>query len=76
MVFVTLKMKNLHDNIISHHTVRNKKMFGKSFCFACISASENDKILIFFSKDAPSKALQKLYEQIPIGKQKSLRNIF
>ncbi len=51
-------------------------MFGKLFCFACISAWENDKILIFFSKDAPSKAIQKLYEQIPIWKQKSLPKIF
>jgi hypothetical protein len=32
--------------------------------------------LISFSKDAPSKALQKLYEQILIAKQKNLPNIF
>jgi len=41
--------------------------------FANISEQTNNKILIFFSKDAPPKAL---YEQIPIGKQKSLPNIF
>jgi hypothetical protein len=42
------------------------KMFERLFCFAYISAWENDKILIFLLKDAPWKALQKLYKQISI----------
>ena len=40
----------------------------KTFFSGYISAWENDNILIFLVKDAPWKALQKLYEQIPIAK--------
>ena len=76
MVSSTLKMRNLHDRTTSHHIERNKKMFGRPFSFACISTWENDKILICFSKDAPLKALQKLYWCIPIGKQISVSNLF
>ncbi len=55
---------------------RIKKIFGRLFSFVIISARKNHSTLVFFSENAPSKALQKLYEQIPITKQKSLRNIF
>jgi hypothetical protein len=40
-----------------------------------ISAQTNDKILIFFSEDPPWKALQKLYEQIPIDSSIHLSKI-
>ncbi len=50
MVSATLKMKNLYDITTFHHIGRNKNMFERPFCFACISAWENDKILIFFQK--------------------------
>ncbi len=43
--------------------------------FMNISAQTNDKILIFFSEDPPWKALQKLYEQIPIDSSIHLSNI-
>jgi hypothetical protein len=38
-------------------------MLGRRFCLAW----ENDKILVFLLKDAPWKALHKLYEEIPIN---------
>jgi hypothetical protein len=40
------------------------------FHFAYISTLETDKDLIFFQKDAPWKALHKLYEQIHIQRRK------
>jgi hypothetical protein len=33
MVSTILKMKNLHSSTASHYIVRNKKMFGRPFCF-------------------------------------------
>jgi hypothetical protein len=43
-------------------------MFERHFYFARVSASENESVLVIFSKDAPSKALQKLDECISIAK--------
>jgi hypothetical protein len=54
-------MKKQHDSALSHCIEHNKNVW-KTFYLTW----ENDKILIFLLKDAPSKALQKLYEQIPI----------
>ncbi len=33
MVSTVLKMKNLYSSTASHYIVRNKKMFGRPFCF-------------------------------------------
>ena len=54
-------MKKQHDSAMSHCIEHNNNVW-KAFYLA----SENDKILIFLLKDALRKALQKLYEQIPI----------
>jgi len=43
------------------------KMFKKVLCFAYISTSENNKILIFILTDAPFKALHKQYKKYPIA---------
>jgi len=43
---------------------KQPKMFTNISYFFNISAWENDKILIFFAKDAPWKALQKLHKSI------------
>jgi len=51
-------------------------MFGRLFRFEYISAWKNSNIPILFEKYLPSKALQKLYKQVPSAKQKSLLNIF
>ena len=63
IVLPILKMNNLHGSAMGH----GNTMFETHFCFAYISAWENDKILIFLLKDAPWKALQKLYKQICIN---------
>ena len=65
-------MKKLHDSATFYRTVP----FWKTFCFAYVSVLENDNILIFLVKDAPGKALQDLYAQIPITKQKRSSNDF
>ena len=71
MVFPILKTEKLRSSDTFYHTVP----VSKTFCFAYISAWENDNISVCLDKDAPWKALQKLYEQIPIEKRKSLSNM-
>jgi len=52
--------ENIH---FSKYEKKSKNVY-KHFYFFNISAWENDKILIFFAKDAPWKALQILYKPI------------
>ncbi len=59
------------------------KILGRPFCLTNISAWKDDNTLIFFSKDAPSKALLQLYDKNYyckvknfFPKQKFLFNIF
>ena len=52
--------ENLH---FSKYEKKSKNVY-KHFYFFNISAWENDKILIFFAKDAPWKALQILHKPI------------
>jgi hypothetical protein len=67
-----LKMNNIHDSVTSHHT----ENLWKTFCFAYISTSENDRILSFVLKDLSSKTVQKLYAPILMLNQERLPNIF
>jgi len=57
-------MNNLHDSAV----LGILKILERFSYFAYILAQENDKTLNFSLKDAPLKALQKLYKEIFIGK--------
>jgi hypothetical protein len=51
-----------HENLHFSKWQKITKSVYKHFYFAYISAWENDKLLIFFAKDAPWEALQKLHK--------------
>jgi len=68
MIFLTLKMNNLHDNVTSH-AIEN---VWKTSSFTYISTWENNKRLNLLLKDLPSKALQKLHKPILLMNQKIL----
>ena len=58
MVSSISKMDRSHEGVLSHRTKLDKIILKDFFCFANISAWENDNTLVFLSEDAPSKALQ------------------
>ena len=52
---------NEHQIMLLYFTIFSIiKIFGRPFCLINISVWKNDNILIFFPKDAPSKALSQL----------------
>ena len=57
MVSVILKTKRKYVIVLLLTVFNIIKMFARLLYFACISAEENDSILIFISTDPPSKAL-------------------
>jgi hypothetical protein len=73
MVSAILKTKSVHGRTTSYHNVCNNEIFGRLFCFVYISPGGHDIILIFSSKDTPSKGLHELYKKFPLENKKAFQ---